>query len=191
MAAPPLGERLFIRMGFERMKSRFLDAAAELNHIRDDRNETTYSLQLTFVDPFGRNRKHTAMVTLPRDIVVQNRVSFTAISSADVRIGVIEKITDVQVDVMLFDGSKVSIGNRHEPEFVTGDKVTVIERLDPMNTDRRMSLAVLPCPLRMAHELLALQTVNADILDDSGSLIYRMSADPLFTRGCNDARVEA
>lgn len=191
MAAPPLGERLFIRMGFERMKSRFLDAAAELNHIRDNRNEATYSLQLTFVDPFGRNRKHTAMVTLPRDTVVQNRVSFTAISSADVRIGVVEKVTDLRVDVMLFDGSKVSVGNRHEPDFTVGDKVTVVERLDPTNINRQMSLAILPHPLEMDHEFLALQTVNADILDDSGNLIYRMSANPLFVRGCHDAAVEA
>jgi len=173
------------------MKSRFLDAAVELDLIRDNRDEATYSLQLTFVDLFGRNRKHSTMAAFPRDTVVQHRVSFTAISSADVRIGVVEKITDVQVDVLLFDGSRVSVGNRHEPEFTVGDKVTVIERLDPMDTDRQMSLAVLPCPLEMAHELLSLQTVNADILDESGNLIYRMSADPLFVRGCNDTRVEA
>jgi len=178
-------------MGFERMKSRFLDAAAELNHVSTNRNEATYSLQLTFVDPFGRNRKHIAMATLPRDTVVQNRVSFTAISSADVRLGVVNKITDLQVDVLLFDGSSMTVGNRHEPEFVVGDKVTVIERLDLKNPDGQMTWALLLCPLEITHELLVLQTVNADILDDSGNLIYRMSADPLFVRGCYDARVEA
>lgn len=173
------------------MKSRFLDAAAELNHVRDNRDEATYSLELTFVDPFGRDRKHKTMAALPRSTVVQHRVSFTAMSSANVRIGVVEDMNDLEVHVLLFDGSRVMIGNRHEPEFVVGDKVTIVERMDPTDMDRQVTLAVLPCPLEMASELLCLQSVNADILDDSGNLIYRMSADPLFTKGCNDATVEA
>ena len=173
------------------MKSRFLDAAAELNHVRDNRDEATYSLELTFVDPFGRNRKHKTVANLPRSIKVQHRVSFTAMSSANVRIGVVEKISDLQIDVLLFDGSRVVVGNHHEPEFSTGDKVTVVERIDPTNIDRQVSLVVLPCPLGIAGELLCLQSVNADILDDAGNMIYRMSADPLFIRGCYDAAVEA
>ena len=173
------------------MKSRFLDSAVELIKVRDHGNESSYKLGLTFVDPFGRDRKHYTMVDLPRSVVVQSRASFTALSSANVRVGIVERVNDLEVHVLLFDESRVVIGNRHEPEFVTGDNVTVVERMDPTNIDRMMTLAALPHPLGMAGELLCLQSVNADILDGSGNLIYRMSADPLFVRGCHDAAVEA
>ena len=173
------------------MKSRFLDAAVELNHVRNNRDEATYSLELTFVDLFGRDRKHKTMATLPRSTNVQHRVSFTAMSSANIRVGVVEDVNDLEVHVLLFEGNRVVIGNRHEPEFAVGDKVTIVERMDPADLDRQITLAVLPCPLEMAGELLCLQSVNADILDASGNMIYRMSSDPLFVRGCNDARVEA
>ena len=171
------------------MKSKFLDAVVDLTHLRDRGDEAIYLLQLEFVDPFGRNRKHQSDVSNKRSVAVQHRASFTALSSANAQVGVVEKVTDLEVHVLLLGDERMVIGNRHEPEFKMGDSIVVIERLDPMDTDRQMSFAVLPHPLPMAKEMLCLQSVNADVLDESGELLFRMSADPLFKGGCYDTRV--
>lgn len=171
-------------------KSRFLDAEVDLVHIRDEGDESIYSLRLGFVDPLGRQRKHMETVVLPGSLVTTHRVSFTAMSSVNLRTGIVEKVSDLKINIMLFNGSKIVVDNHHDQDLMMGQAVCIIEHFDVMSTDRNLSLVVLPHPLPISSDMLCLQSVNADILNEAGEMIYRMSADPFRVRGCYGSRLE-
>jgi hypothetical protein len=163
----------------------------ELMHSHDEGDIAIYTLRLQFIDPLGNKRSHFTTVSLPKSCNPQNRISFTAISSVDVKIGIVEAVSDLKIKVLLFNGTRLAIDNRHDFDFLVGDTVSILEHYDVMDNSQMLSDFALPYPLDIEPELLRLQSVNADLIDESGELVYRLSADPFYTRGYHDTRVEA
>tara|TARA_R110002094_G_scaffold180869_1_gene159027 strand:- start:3379 stop:3912 length:534 start_codon:yes stop_codon:yes gene_type:complete len=175
-------------MGFERMKSRFLDASSKLIHSHDEQDTSIYTLELRFVDLFSRERKHVATIELPKSQEPKTMVSFTAMSSIDMRVGVVQRVTDLKVFVLTV-GGVVETDNRHDHSFKMGDPVYLIEHLDPADESGKICHIPLHSPLPFDTNSLCLQSVNADVLDDSGKILHRLSADPLYIGVSSDTRV--
>jgi len=175
-------------MGFERMKSRFLDASSRLIHSHDEQDTSIYTLELRFVDLFSRERKHVATIELPKSQEPKTMVSFTAMSSVNMRVGVVQRITDLKVFVLTMEGV-VETDNRHDHSFDIGDSVYLIEHLDPADESGKICHIPLHNPLPFDANSLCLQSVNADVLDDSGEILNRLSADPLYIGVSSDTRV--
>lgn len=170
------------------MKSRFLDASSKLIHSHDEQDTSIYTLELRFVDLFSRERKHVATIELPKSQEPKTMVSFTAMSSIDMRVGVVQRVTDLKVFVLTV-GGVVETDNRHDHSFKMGDPVYLIEHLDPADESGKICHIPLHSPLPFDTNSLCLQSVNADVLDDSGKILHRLSADPLYIGVSSDTRV--
>jgi|SRR5688572_5323608 len=172
------------------MNSWLLDASMELVHSHDEDTIRIYTVVLKFKDLFGNERKHFATAELPQQQTIQTRVSFTAMSSVNIRAGLVEHVSDVNIRVLLAD-STVDVGNTHAHDFRRGQLVYLVEHLNILAGDNTLHNVVVPYTLPFSPEALCLQTVNADLLDDAGNLLYRLSADPLPRGGCYGARMAA
>lgn len=160
------------------MKSWLLDASMELVHSHDENDIRIYTVILKFRDLFGNARQHFDTVALPISQVVQTRVSFTAMSSVGAKPGLVERVTDLEVRILFADRT-IDIPNRHMFPTRAGQLVHVIEHLDVVSGDGRLHDIAIPYNLPFSPEALCLQTVNADVMDDAGNLLYRLSADSL------------
>ncbi len=169
------------------MTSWLLDASMELTHSHDEGDTSIYTVRLAFKDLFGNSRKHFGTTELPKK-PLQTRVSFTAMSSVNVRAGLVEDVSDLKIRI-LFSDCSIDADNTHSVPVKRGQLVKLVEHLDVASGDSRFINAVLPYDLPFDAEALCLQTVNADVLDESGTLLYRLSADPLPNGGCYGARM--
>lgn len=167
------------------MMKRFLDAEMDVTPSHDEGDNRIYAVSLSFKDLYGRDRKHFSTVELPRSMTLQTRVSFTAISSVNPRMGLVEAVSDLTIKVMLHD-QIVEVPNTHDFILNRGDQVCVVERLQA--DEHQLRDVVLPMQMACTMDTLCLQTVNADILDDAQRLLYRLAADPLIG-GCYGSRV--
>lgn len=150
-----------------------------------------YNMELRFTDLFGRERCHTATLDLPKGQAFEERISFTAISSVNMRVGVVERVESMFVRIMLFGGEFVQVASRKDHQFEAGMPVCVIEHMNIADPDQMLEYVALPHPLEVNPDDLRLQSVNADVLDASGNLLYRLSADPILKRKSYAARVAA
>lgn len=169
------------------MKSWLLDASMELVHSHDEGDTSIYTVILKFKDLFGNDRKHFASADLPKSQVLQTRVSFTAMSSISARLALVETVMDGKVRVMFSDRT-VDASNPYSFDVKRGQLVHLIEHLDVVSNEGALCEVVVPYNIPFSPEALCLQTVNADLLDDAGNLLYRLSADSL-PGGCFGARV--
>ena len=165
-----------------------LDAKMMLTHSHDDSEFSVYTIELQFVDLFGRKRKHADTVGLPRGSKPQNRISFTAMSSVNMRIGVVKEVSDLKTKVLFSDEAQIEVSNYHDHAPVVGDVVCVLEHFY-IGPNNGLTHVLIPHPMDVDADLLSLQSVNADVLDESGELVYRLSADPLFKGGSHGASV--
>lgn len=165
------------------MKSWLLDAESELSKSEED---GVYTIILKFTDLFGKQRKHFCSIDLPKSNV-SVRTSFTAISSINLRACLIDKVDDLSIRI-LFSDKTLDIPNTHVFPFKKGDMAYLIEHVDLVDDFNFIDLLI-PFELPFSPEMLCLQTINADVLDESGSLIYRLSADSLPTGGCYGKRM--
>jgi len=170
------------------MTGGLLDSSMALRHSHDDGGHAIYTIELEFTDLFGRRRKHADTVSLPLTQSPRQQVSFTAMSSVNMGVAVVESVSDLNTGVMFSDGNRVTLANYHDFTPSVGDVVSVLEHFY-VNSTERMFYVILPHPLNIDPEMLALQSINADILDESGKLVYRLSADPLFKGGSHGASV--
>lgn len=170
------------------MKSWLLDASMELVHSHDEGEISIYTVLLTFVDLFGNARKHFATAELPIGKNFQTRVSFTAMSSVNIRAGLVEGVADLKVRV-LFADQTVDVDNTMVVPIKPGQLIQLVEHLDISSGNGSFKEVGLPYNLPFEPEALCLQSVNADVLDESGKLLYRLSADPLPRGGCYGARM--
>ncbi len=170
------------------MKSWLLDASMELVHSHDEGETSIYTVFLKFKDLFGNERRHFSTTDLPKSKSLQTRVSFTAMSSVNIRAGLVESVSDLKVRV-LFSDRAIDADNSHAMPVKAGQLVQLVEHLDVASGENKFYDAVLPYNLPFEPEALCLQTVNADVLDDSGALLYRLSADPLPNGGCYGSRM--
>jgi hypothetical protein len=170
------------------MKSWLLDASMELTLSHEEGETSIYLVRLKFKDLFGNERSHFATAELPKLKQLQTRVSFTAMSSVNIRAGLVENVSDLKIRVMFSDCS-VDADNLHTFPIKAGQLVHLVEHLDVVSGDGKFYDAVLPYNLPFDPEALCLQAVNADILDEAGTLLYRLSANPLPNGGCYGARM--
>lgn len=167
-------------------KSRFLDAEMDLVFSHDEGSDSIYIVNLKFMDPFGRQRSHYVTISLPSSLKLEERVSFTAMSSINLRLGIVICVSDLVIEIMTLNGSKMAIANAHEHDFKMGDRIGVIEHVDESG---QIMLVGIPYPFSFDQESLYIQSVNADLLDASGKLVVRFCADPLHKRLSYVARV--
>ena len=169
------------------MKSWLLDASMELVHSHDEGDTRIYMVILRFKDLFGNDRKHIGTVDFPKSQGLQTKVSFTAMSSISAKLALVESVMDSKVRV-LFSDRTVDALNPHAFQVKRGELVYLIEHLDVIANDGILYEVVIPYNIPFSPEALCLQTVNADLLDGDGNLLYRLSADSL-PGGCYGARV--
>jgi len=169
------------------MKSWLLDASMELEHSYDENDTRIYTVILKFKDLFGNERKHFATIDFPKTQNLQTRVSFTAMSSVNSRPGLVEAVSDLKIRVM-FSDRVIDADNRHMFPVKRGQVVLVVEHLDAASGEGNLCEVVIPYNIPFSPEALCLQAVNADLLDDTGNLLYRLSADSL-PGGYHGARV--
>lgn len=167
------------------MAQRFLDATMEVRPSHDEGENRVYEVILAFKDLHGRDRKHISTIEFPRSLGLQTRVSFTALSSVNPRMGLVAEISDLAIRVML-PGEIVTVPNTHDFGFSRGDQVCVVERLQA--DEHQLRDVVVPAQMSCTLETLCLQSVNADILDGAENLLYRLAADP-FIGGVYASRV--
>lgn len=165
-----------------------LDASIELVHSYDEGDTRLYTVILKFKDLFGNDRKHFATADFPKSQVLQTRVSFTAMSSVSAKPGLVEAVSDLKIRVMFSDRT-VDADNRHMFPIKPGQLIHLVEHLDAASGDGALCEVAIPYNLPFSPEALCLQSVNADLLDDAGNLLYRLSADSLPNGGCYGARV--
>tara|TARA_S200002703_G_C3761936_1_gene234546 strand:- start:649 stop:1077 length:429 start_codon:yes stop_codon:yes gene_type:complete len=142
------------------------------------------------VDLFGRERKHADTASFPKGFKPQDRVSFTAMSSVNMRTGVVKEVSDLKTRVLFSDEAEIEVNNYHDHNPKVGDVVHALEHFY-VGPNNGMSYVLIPHPSEISSEMLSLQSVNADVLDESGELVYRLSADPLFKGGSHGAPVES
>ena len=177
------------------IKSWLLDACMDLAYSHDESTVAVYQLSFEFTDLLGRERKYKDLVAFRRPVSrkkrleLQKRISFTAMSSVDVMVGMVESVTPSHIFVRLLNESIVRVDNRLDFECATGDVVTLVERCGTGSSGGRMQLFAIPNELGLTAEDLRLQAVNADILDGSGQLVYRLSMDPISVRGQHDTHL--
>jgi len=169
------------------MKSWLLDASMELVHSHDEGDTSIYTVILKFKDLFGNDRRHFSTADLPKSQGLQTRVSFTAMSSISARLALVETVMDGKVRVMFSDRT-VDACNPYGFNVARGQLVHLIEHLDVVSNEGMLQEVVIPYNIPFSPEALCLQTVNADLLDDAGNLLYRLSADSL-PGGCFGSRV--
>ena len=169
------------------MKSWLLDASMELVHSHDEGDTSIYTVTLRFKDLFGNDRVHLDTASLPKSQILQTRVSFTAMSSISARLALVETVMDGSVRVMFSDRT-VDALNPYNFQVKRGQLVHLIEHLDVVSNEGALREVVIPYNIPFSPEALCLQTVNADLLDGAGNLLYRLSADSL-PGGCYGARV--
>ncbi len=92
---------------------------------------------------------------------------------------------------MLIGGEFINIGYHKDHPLTPGDPACVIEHMNVMSPEHELQYVALRHPLSIEHELLNLQFINADILDESGSLLHRLSADSILERKSYASRVAA
>jgi len=165
-----------------------LDATNEVVHSHDEGDTSIYTVVLQFKDLFGNERKHIGTIELSKTKVLQTRVSFTAMSSVSIRSGLVENVSDLKIRVMFSDRT-IDAENRHMFDIQPGQIVHLVERLDIASGEGKLGEVAIPYHIPFDPETLCLQTVNADILDDAGDMLYRLSADPLPNGGCYGARM--
>jgi hypothetical protein len=165
-------------LGWVLMKSCLLSAESSLSISHEEGNDIVYIIRLIFIDLLGRQRSHFATVSIPREIAFSDRISFTALSNIEIYPGVIEDITDSKLLVATLVG-KIDLPNIHNHSFSIGQAVIVVEHTDISGDNELMNIAI-PYPLTMEPDMLRLQSVNADIIASDGSLLFRLSADPLY-----------
>ena len=170
------------------MKSWLLDASIELVHSHDEDNTSIYTVILKFKDLFGNDRKHFATTEFPKSQSLQTRVSFTAMSSVNVKLGLVDAVSDLKIRVMFSDRT-VEVDNRHGFAIKRGELAHLVEHMDVASGEGTLTEVVVPYNLQFSPEALCLQSVNADLLDDTGTILYRLSADPLPNGGCYGARL--
>lgn len=168
---------------------RLLDARMDMVLSYEDRTETIYNLELEFVDIFGRQRRHVAPISLPNGQRFQERISFTAMSTVNSRPGIVQRVDDMTVSVMVFGGSIVRIPRHKDHDISRGDVVCVIEHMNVINPEHDLEYVALKFPLVVDADSLRLQSINADVLDESGHLLYRLSADAILKRRSHAARM--
>lgn len=169
------------------MKSWLLDATMELVHSHDEGDASVYTVILKFKDLFGNDRTHFATTEFSKPGNLHTRVSFTAMSSISTKLALVESVMDGKVRVMFSDRT-VDASNPYSFQVKRGQLVYLIEHLDVVANDGTLCEVVIPYEIPFSPEALCLQTVNADLLDDAGNLLYRLSADSL-PGGCYGARV--
>src|SRR5690606_24900092 len=163
------------------MKSWLLDASADLVHSHTEGETSIYTLKLVFVDMFNRQRKHFATVEIPAQDTPTARVSFTAMSSVTMKVGIVKEVTDLKIHVFLSD-RVVTVPNRKVPKFNPGESICLAEPLDPAADATACCLVDLPLtyPPPFNPESVCLQTVNADVMSSDGRTLYRLCADPFY-----------
>lgn len=159
---------------------KMMGVGVNLTHNYDQDDNSFYSLGLQFIDFFGRDRKHVIVVSLPKSLEVNTRSSFTAMSNVEIRLGIITNISSSMIAVLLTTGESLDVIN-YETDFVLkiGDSVYVFEHYDFMSHNDLIYLTI-PSSYAIIENHLGLQSVNADIIDSSGILIKRLSADPFL-----------
>lgn len=167
---------------FDRINTmdKMLGASTKLVHDYDEGNDSVYSLELQFIDFFGRDRKHIIVVSLPKALSIDIRSSFTAVSSVDIKPGIVTNISSSDITVLLMTGESTNTTN-YETDFVLriGDAVYILEHYDLMSNNDLIYLTV-PSSYAIMEGGFGLQSVNADIIDSSGILVKRLSADPFL-----------
>ena len=159
-----------------------LDASMDVTLSHQEQDSDIYNMTLRFVDIFGRQRNHTATIDIPKGTKFQERVSFTAMSSVNMRPGVVERIEGNSARIMLLGGDFVSLGYHKDHPVQPGETVCVIEHMDVTDPGHQLEYVALKHPLSVDQDLLRLQAINADVLDESGQLLYRLSADSILKR---------
>ena len=169
------------------MKSWLLDASMELVHSHDEGDTSIYTVILKFKDLFGNDRKHFATADFPKSQGLQTKVSFTAMSSVSIRPALVESVADGKARVVFSDRT-VDALNPYNFDVKRGQLVYLVEHLDIICDTPALQEIVIPYNVPFSPEALCLQTVNADLLDGDGNLLYRLSADSL-PGGCYGTRV--
>ena len=170
---------------------RLLDARMDvrLSHIEND--SAIYNVELGFTDLFGKQRSHSVTIDLPKNQSFEERISFTAMSSVNMRAGVVVEVTRTSLRIMLVGGDTIGIVLHRGQSFQPGDVVSIIEHANLAEEGNPLEYIALAYPLVVESDSLRLQSVNADILDASGNLLHRFSVDPLLKRQNYVTRVAA
>jgi hypothetical protein len=164
-----------------------LGAESRLAKSHDEGDKTIYHLEIRFTDLLGRSRRHTFPVSLPSDIDIHNRVSYTAISDVMVLPGVLSAKKPGCLVVATSQGF-VEVSDRTEQPVNPGEFVLLLERMD-LQDEKKMKLIALRPDCGIEHDALRLQSVNADIVDSADNLIFRLAADPIRAKVCEAERV--
>lgn len=175
MATPYWGSPVF-RMGFL-MKSWLLDADMTLDFSHQEGFLDIYTLNLSFVDLYGNKRNHMTTVELPQNLQTKMRISFTALSSVNARIGVVSRISDLEVEISLLNDLVVTY-NSHTYDLKVGDTVYLVEHLHP-SEETKLTEVIVPFLATLDKEMLCIQSINADILQEDETILYRLSMSPL------------
>ena len=162
------------------MKSAFLDATTELSFQGPTKGIDAYLAKLSFKDILGRERKYESVVKLPKSGKYTTRASFTAISFIEILFGIVQEVQYNTIKVLKNDSTTVVVTNFRQFDFSIGDPVYLVEKvsLDPEGSSE-MFYAILPYCKDIPVELLKLQSVNLDVLDEQGDIIYRLISDPI------------
>lgn len=166
-----------------------LDAKMDLVLSYEEHDSAVYTITLEFVDIFGRQRHHSAPLVLPRGQKFDERISFTAMSSVNAKTGIIQRIDSKHLHILVFGGSIVSIPNHQDRGLSEGDVVCMFEHSNIFDDNNALEYVALKFPLIIDTDNLRLQTVNADLLDESGNLLYRFSADAILNRSSHAAQL--
>ena len=166
------------------MKSWLLDSEAELVFSHNEGDINVYQLYLKFKDLWGQSQKRFSTVELSSQLKVDVRVSFTAMSSCNLRRGLVHSVSDEYIDILFADGS-LRTHNLHFCTLNKGDLVYVVDRVDIYSDEYKMMQIAIPMNISFDVNILTLQAINADLLDEQGKMIYRTSTDPLIPGGCH------
>ena len=159
------------------MKSWLLDADMNLEFSHQEDEMNIYTLKLSFTDLYDNRRWHLTNIELPHTVQPKTRISFTALSSVDARVGIIAKVSDLEIEISVLN-NLVTLPNSHTYDFRAGDIVYLVEHLGT-SEEQGFVETIIPFNRILNKEMLCLQSVNAEILGQDDQVLYRLSMSPL------------
>lgn len=149
-----------------------------------------YEVDLKFCDLLQRDRNHLLNIELQKGLHLKPRCSFTAVSHIDPHIGIVKDIDRNNILVLDSNNNFLQIQRFGDYDVSVEDAVVFFDKvvIDKI-CGLQQKYVLMPETKVIDKSLLRLQSINVDLIDDSGAIIHRTMIDPILRGGIYGSRM--